>query len=249
MRFILTENYEQLSRQAALQLAAHISLKPDGVLGLATGSTPLGTYRELIRLHREAGLSFSRIRTCNLDEYKGLPGADSQSYACFMRKNLFDHIDIRLSNTHIPNGENPDAGDECSRFERTIRSLGGIDLQLLGLGHNGHIGFNEPAEAFPMATHCVTLSQSTIEANTRFFENSAQVPTMAYTMGIGTIFSARSILLLVSGQGKASILRNVLTGPVTPHVPASVLQLHPDCTVIADRDAASLLSEELTHVN
>ncbi len=241
MKIYRTSNYLEMSRTAAMILAAQIQLKPDCVLGLATGSTPIGTYEELVRLHRLGYLDFSGVRSANLDEYRGLDRENEQSYYYFMQHHLFRHINISPENTFIPDGSQQDPDKECARYEQTLKQLGGVDLQILGLGHNGHIGFNEPADTFPKATHCVSLTRSTIEANRRFFEKEEDVPRQAYTMGIGTILQAKKILLLVSGSDKADILKEVITGPVTPQVPASILQFHPDVTVIADEAALARL--------
>lgn len=241
MKLYRTADYQEMSRTAAMILAAQICLKPDCVLGLATGSTPVGTYEELVRRYQAGHLDFSQVKSANLDEYRGLPRDNDQSYSYFMQKHLFRHVNIRPENTFIPDGIQPDAGAECARYEETLARLGGVDLQILGLGHNGHIGFNEPADTFAQTTHCVELTPSTIEANKRFFEKEEDVPRQAYTMGIGTIMRAKKILLLVSGEGKADILRDVISGPVTPRVPGSILQFHPDVTVIADEAALAKL--------
>ena len=211
------------------------------MLGLATGSTPIGAYQELVRKYEAGALDFSQVTTFNLDEYRGLTPSDPQSYAYFMHHNLFDHVNLRPGSTHLPDGLNPDPAAESARYEAAIRAAGGVDLQLLGMGHNGHIGFNEPCSEFPLDTHSVDLAESTIRANTRFFDSSDQVPRQAYTMGIGTILRARRILIVVSGADKAEILKQAFYGPVTPQVPASVLQLHPDVTLVADTDALSAL--------
>ena len=234
MKIYRTTDYQEMSRTAAMILAAQIHLKPDCVLGLATGSTPIGTYEELVRQYQAGHLDFSQVKSANLDEYRGLTRDNDQSYYYFMQQNLFKHVNIDPANTFIPDGSQPDPDAECSRYEAVLAQLGGVDLQILGLGHNGHIGFNEPADAFAKATHCVDLTRSTIEANRRFFEKEEDVPRQAYTMGVGTIMRAKKILLLVSGEGKAAILREAVSGPVTPRVPASILQFHPDVTVIAD---------------
>ncbi len=239
MKLIRTRDYEELSHKAANLLAAQIWLKPDCVLGLATGSTPVGIYRKLVRLYQQGELDFSSVTTVNLDEYKGLPADHEQSYAHFMHQHLFDQVNLDPDRLFLPDGMNPDAMEACADYEARIRSLGRQDLQLLGLGHNGHIGFNEPADQFPPATHPVRLSAGTIRANARFFASADEVPTEAYTMGIGTILRAEKILLVVSGKDKADILQKVLFGPVTPKVPGSVLQLHPDVTVVADTAAFS----------
>lgn len=239
MRLYRAKDYNDMSRKAANIILAQIILKPDCVLGLATGSTPIGTYQQLIARYQEGDLDFSQVRTANLDEYRGLTRDNDQSYYYFMYHNLFKEVNIDMANTNIPDGTNPDSAAEAARYDQVIRDLGGVDLQLLGMGHNGHIGFNEPGDAFDKGTHCVDLQPSTIEANKRFFASIDDVPKQAYTMGIQTIMSARKILLLVSGAEKAEILHKALCGPITPHVPASVLQLHNDVTVVADEAALS----------
>lgn len=239
MKVYKTKNYEEMSRKAAHIIASQVTLNPDCVLGLATGSTPVGTYKNLIEWYEKGDLDFSGVTSCNLDEYKGLSPENDQSYRYFMNHNLFDHVNIDKTHTYVPNGLEPDSEKACGQYEEIIRAQGGIDLQLLGLGHNGHIGFNEPADEFPKATHCVDLTDSTIQANKRFFENESDVPRQAYTMGIGTIMSAKKILVVVSGTDKAEILNKVINGPITPQVPASILQLHPDVTIVADEDALS----------
>lgn len=239
MNIFKAADYQELSRKAAMLIASQVLIKPDCVLGLATGSSPIGTYKYLVEWHKRGDLNFSRVKTANLDEYRGLTKENDQSYYYFMYQNLFKDVNIDMANTNIPDGTNPDSQKEAARYDQVIRDLGGVDLQLLGLGHNGHIGFNEPADSFAKGTHCVDLQPSTIEANKRFFASIDEVPKQAYTMGIQTIMSARKILMIVSGKEKAQILHDALCGPITPHVPASVLQLHPDVTVIADADAYS----------
>ncbi|MHB8130346.1 MAG: glucosamine-6-phosphate deaminase [Mobilitalea sp.] len=239
MRIYKENDYQDMSRKAANIMSAQIILKPDCVLGLATGSTPLGIYRQLIDWYQKGDLDFSYVKTVNLDEYKGLAEDNLQSYHAFMKKNLFEHIDIKIENTYLPNGIAKDCEMECTRFNDLIEQLGGIDLQLLGLGHNGHIGFNEPGDSFEKGTHCVALTSSTIDANQRLFGEGEIVPNYAYTMGIKTIMLAKKILLVVSGEDKADILWKALTGPVTPSIPASILQLHPDLTLVADAAALS----------
>ena len=241
MRIIKAKDYDDLSRKAANIISAQVLLKPDCVLGLATGSTPIGTYKQLIEWYEKGDLDFSAAKSVNLDEYRGLTKDNDQSYYYFMYNNLFKHININMENTNVPDGTEPDSEKECFRYENVIEAYGGVDLQLLGLGHNGHIGFNEPDKDFPRTTHCVDLTQSTIEANKRFFASVDDVPTQAYTMGIGTIMKARKILLVVSGADKAQILHDVLCGPVTPEVPASILQLHSDVIVVADEAAMAKL--------
>ena len=241
MKIYKAKDYEELSRKAASIIASQVLMKPDCVLGLATGSTPIGTYKQLIEWYNKGDLDFSSVKSVNLDEYRGLTRDNDQSYYYFMYNNLFKHININMDCTNVPDGTQSDSDKECSRYEDVIKSLGGIDLQLLGLGHNGHIGFNEPDEEFAKTTHCVNLTQSTIEANKRFFASIDEVPKQAYTMGIGTIMKARKILLVVSGADKAQILHDVLCGPVTPEVPASILQLHSDVIVVADEAAMAKL--------
>lgn len=239
MQIIRARDYEDMSRKAAGILSAQIILKPDCVLGLATGSTPIGIYEQLILRYQEGELSFSKVKTVNLDEYKGLAPDHEQSYRYFMDTHLFSHVDIDKKDTYTPDGLAEDEAAECARYEGVIRQMNGVDMQLLGLGHNGHIGFNEPAGAFQKSTHCVALTESTIQANSRLFERIEDVPHHAYTMGIGTIMGAKKILLVVSGQDKAKILREACFGPITPKVPASILQLHPDVTVVGDAEALS----------
>lgn len=241
MRFIVTKDYNDMSRKAANIISAQIITKPNCVLGLATGSTPVGTYKQLVEWYNNGDLDFSEVSTVNLDEYKGLDHDNDQSYYYFMMNNLFKHVNIDLSRTHVPDGTEPDSEKACADYEKIVNEYGGADLQLLGLGHNGHIGFNEPADDFPKVTHCVDLTESTIKANARFFEKIEDVPTQAYTMGIGTIFKAKRILLIASGKDKAEIVKKAFCGPIDPRVPASILQLHPDVTIVLDEDAASLL--------
>lgn len=228
-----------MSKKAAHIIASQVILNPDCVLGLATGSTPIGTYKNLIEWYNNGDLDFSQITSCNLDEYRGLSGDHDQSYRYFMNHNLFYHVNIRKECTYVPDGLEADSDKAASDYDKIIADQGGIDLQLLGLGHNGHIGFNEPADEFPKGTHVVDLTESTIQANKRFFASEADVPRQAYTMGIGTIMSAKKILVVVSGEDKAEILNKVINGPITPQVPASILQLHPDVTIVADEAALS----------
>ena len=228
-----------MSRKAANIISAQVIMKPDCVLGLATGSTPIGLYQQLAAWYEKGDLDFSEVRTVNLDEYKGLSRENDQSYYYFMHHNLFDHVNLPAENSHLPNGMEPDSDKECRRYSELIRSMGGVDLQLLGIGHNGHIGFNEPGDAFDNDVHCVNLTQSTIEANKRFFASADDVPKQAYTMGIKTIMQAKKILIVASGEDKADIVRDAFFGPITPKVPASVLQLHNDVTLVADEAALS----------
>ena len=240
MRIYKAADYNEMSKIAANVIAAQVITKPDCVLGLATGSTPIGTYKELIAKYENKDIDFSAVKSVNLDEYKGLPKSHDQSYDYFMHDNLFDHINIDPANVNLPDGMEPDSDKECARYEALIASLGGIDLQLLGIGHNGHIGFNEPADQFDKYTHCVDLQESTIKANKRFFPNE-DVPSQAYTMGFKTIMQAKTIVLLASGKDKAGIIAKAVEGPITPNVPASVLQLHDNVIVICDEAAASEL--------
>lgn len=244
MRIIEAKDYTDMSRRAANVLAAQIIMKPDCVLGLATGSSPIGTYDQLTEWYEKGDLDFSTVRSVNLDEYKGLNRDNDQSYYYFMHQHLFDRVNIKPENTNVPNGMEPDSAKECRRYEDLIRSLGGVDLQLLGIGHNGHIGFNEPGEVFDKETHCVDLTESTIEANKRFFASAEDVPKQAYSMGIKTIMMAKKILLVVSGEEKADIVAKSFFGEVTPQVPASVLQLHPDVIVVGDSAALSKIPRE-----
>ena len=241
MKIIKAKDYQDMSKKAAIVIASQVSMKPNCVLGLATGSTPIGTYKNLVAAYNNGDLDFSEVSTVNLDEYRGIDRENDQSYYYFMNDNLFNHVNIDKANTHVPNGMETDSDKACTDYEAIVKSYGGADLQLLGLGHNGHIGFNEPADEFPKDTHCVDLQESTIEANKRFFASIDDVPKQAYTMGIGTIMSAKKILLIASGKDKAEIIKKAFFGPVKPQVPASILQLHSDVTVIIDEDAASLL--------
>ena len=232
MKFITVQNYDQMSRQAANIISAQVIMKPQSVLGLATGSSPLGTYRQLIEWYKKGDLDFSAVTSVNLDEYIGLDGEHDQSYRYFMQTNFFDHINIRRENTFVPNGCADDLAKEGADYDARIESLGGIDLQLLGIGLDGHIGFNEPAPIFEKATHVVDLHESTIKANARFFENESDVPRQAITMGMGAIMQAKKVLLIANGKAKKDIVQRAFFGPITPEVPASILQLHPDLTVV-----------------
>ena len=214
------------------------------MLGLATGSTPVGAYKQLVEWYNKGDLDFANVTSVNLDEYKGLSPENDQSYRYFMNTNLFNHVNINKERTFVPNGLEPDSEKACAAYNEIIRSVGGIDLQLLGLGNNGHIGFNEPGAAFEKETHCVDLTESTIQANKRFFEKVEDVPPQAYTMGIKNIMAAKKILLVATGSVKADALYKSLYGPITPNVPASILQLHQDVTVVADEDALSLIKEK-----
>lgn len=240
-RVIVVKDPEQMGVCAADVFQAVINAKPAAVIGLATGSTPLPLYRELIKREKEGKIDFSRVRSANLDEYKGLAPDHPQSYRKFMQDNLFDHISIKRENTIVPDGLAEDAQAMCAAYEAQIEDWGGVDLQLLGIGHDGHIGFNEPADHFPVNTHCVDLTEETIEANKRFFASRDDVPRQAYTMGVGTIMNARKVLLIASGKDKAEIIKKSFFGPVTPEVPASILQMHPDFTLVCDEAALSLV--------
>lgn len=243
MELIVTPTYESMSRVAADRIAELVRANPACTLGLATGSTPEGLYADLVADCAAGKLSFAEVTTFNLDEYCGLSPEHDQSYRYFMNHHLFDHVDIDKARTHVPEPFGADLAEAGEAYEAAIDQAGGVDLQLLGLGHNGHIGFNEPCDFFPAKTHGVVLTPMTREANSRLFAGGIdEVPTEALTMGIGTIMAARSVLLVVSGEGKAAILREVLQGPVTPQVPASILQFHPSVTVVADEAAASLLA-------
>ena len=230
MKIYVSEDYRDMSRKAANIVSAHVILNPTCVLGLATGSTPIGMYRQLIDWYNKGDLDFSQVKSVNLDEYVGLAPTHDQSYRYFMQHNLFDHVNIDPANTNVPNGlaEHPEA--ECERYNQVIRSLGGIDV---------HIGFNEPGHAFELETHVVELTESTIEANARFFASRDEVPRRAITMGIKSIMQARQILVVVSGEDKADIVQRAFFGPVEPQVPASILQMHPNVVLCGDRAALS----------
>ena len=238
MRFISCADYTAMSRQAANLISAQVIVKPN------CGSTPIGTYKQLIEWYNKGDLSFANVRSVNLDEYKGLSGDHDQSYRYFMQNNLFNHVDIDVANTSVPNGKAEDADAECAAYDAHIRELGGIDLQLLGMGHNGHIGFNEPEEAFELEAHVVDLTENTIQANARFFASKDEVPRRAITMGMAAILQARSVVVVVSGEDKAEIVHKAFFGPITPRVPASLLQLHPNVTVVGDEAAFSVLRKE-----
>ena len=244
MKIIHAKDYEDMSRKAANIISAQVILKPDCVLGLATGSTPIGAYHQLIKWYEKGDIDFSQVRTYNLDEYRGLSHDDVQSYHYFMRDNLFDHINIDQANTHVPDGSNLDAEAACAEYDRIVAAAGYPDLQLLGIGNNGHIGFNEPDDHFSAGTHCVDLTESTFQANSRLFEKEEDVPRQAYTMGTQTIMYARMILVVANGEKKAQAVRDMCYGPVTPSCPASILQLHTNCVLVADEAALSLCPAE-----
>ncbi len=236
MKYIEVENYDELSRKAAAIIAAQIISKPESVLGLATGSSPLGTYDCLVKSYQNNDIDFSKVTSVNLDEYVGLTGDNDQSYRYFMNTNLFSKINIRKECTFVPNGCADDMQKEGREYDERIESLGGIDIQLLGIGLDGHIGFNEPDDVFTKETHLVDLDQSTIQANARFFASADDVPQKAITMGMGAIMNAKKVLLIANGKNKEEIVKKAFFGPITPKVPASILQLHPDVTVIYSKN-------------
>lgn len=241
MKVMVVENYEEMSRKTANIVASQIILKPNSTLGLATGDTPLGMYKELVYLYRMGDIDFSDIKVFNLDEYYGLSKNNPRSYNYYMENNFFKYINVKDENKNIPNGMAIDIDRECRDYENKIEKSGGIDIQVLGIGRNGHIGFNEPDVKFEATTHLVNLDEITIEANSRFFNSIEEVPTKAISMGIKTIMHAKKILLLASGKEKAEAIFNAVKGKITPEVPASILQLHPDIILIVDTDAASLI--------
>lgn len=240
MKVIITENYEEMSQKAAEILIDIVKKNPNAILGLATGSSPIGTYKNMIKDHKENGTSYKNVSTVNLDEYVGLTADHDQSYAYFMRDNLFDHIDIDQNNTNLPCGSAPNAQAECDRYNALLETKK-QDVQVLGLGSNGHIGFNEPSTPFDSVTHLVDLTENTIKDNSRLFNSIDEVPRQALSMGIKNIMQAKSIVMVVSGKNKAQAVKGMVKGEITPELPASVLQLHPFVTVICDKDAASLL--------
>lgn len=238
MKVLVVKNYDEMSKVAAKELAEVISKKPEATLGLATGGTPVGMYKELIDMHKNGELDFSKVTTVNLDEYVGLSGEHDQSYRYFMDSNLFNHVNIRKEYTYVPNGLAEDMHQECVNYDKRIEELGGIDVQVLGIGSNGHIGFNEPSDTLSLGTHVTDLAESTIEANSRYFTSKEEVPTKALTMGLGAIMKAKKILLMVSGEAKAEIMDKVVNGKITTQVPASFLQMHKDVVLIIDENAA-----------
>lgn len=236
MEILEFNTYEQMCRKAANLISAQIIIKADSVLGLATGSTPLGIYRILVNWYNKSDLDFSKVRTVNLDEYCGIPFDHPQSYHWFMQTHLFSQVNIRPENTHIPDGLARDIRKECQRYDLLINNLGGIDLQFLGIGHNGHIGFNEPADAFSKYTSYIELSEDTIRSNSRFFATVSDVPRSAITMGMRSIMCSQKIILAANGKNKEGIIHQAMEGPITPNIPASILQLHPDTTVLFSRE-------------
>ncbi len=243
MRIVVTKDYDEMSKRAADVIFAQVLMKPDSVLGLATGSSPEGLYKNLVKRYEKGRIDFAEVVTINLDEYQGLSRDNEQSYWYFMNKHFHSHVNVKPENIHVPDGSNMDAKEACHEYDEIIERAGGIDLQLLGLGPDGHIGFNEPADSFATGTHCIKLEESTIEANKRFFGSRDEVPRKAYTMGVGTIMKARKVLMVVSGKGKADIVKESFFGPVKPQVPASILQMHPDFTLILDEDAAAKIRD------
>ena len=236
------ETYEEMSRHAARMIAERIKAKPNLVLGLATGSTPVGTYQELIRLHKEEGLDFSQVRSFNLDEYLGIAGDHDQSYRYFMNANLFDHINIDKANTRVPDGTAADPAASCQQYEEDIKAGGGIDFQVLGVGGNGHIAFNEPGSSRDSRTRVVDLDDATIKANSRFFDSVDDVPKQAISMGMATIMETKEVILLANKAGKADAIVKTIEGPVTEAVPASLLQEHPNVTFLVEKEAAGKLT-------
>ena len=241
LEIIKADNYEEMSRIAAEKVIEKIKEKPNAVLGLATGSTPEGLYKLLIEDHKKHYTSYRYVKTVNLDEYVGLDKDDKNSYFTFMREKLFNHIDVNLDNTNVPDGTAANMEEEAIRYEKYIHEIGGVDLQILGIGHNGHIGFNEPGTSFKSTTHLIKLAERTREANARYFNSMDEVPTEAITMGIQSIMDSKEIILLVSGASKAEALKNLVYGEITEDFPASVLRLHNKVTIIADQDALQLI--------
>ena len=244
MNVVVTNSYDESCAYVADMICKLVNEKPDCKLGLATGGTPVPMYKKLIEANQAGKVDFSKVRTVNLDEYCGIPETHDQSYRYFMNTNLFDHIDIDKANTYVPNGMAEDVDAECAAYDERIQEFGGIDLQLLGIGHDGHIGFNEPADHFSCGTNCVELTDMTIDANARFFANRDDVPRQALTMGMQAIMQAKAVLMVVSGADKAEIIRKSFCGPITPEVPASILQLHPNVTLVGDEAALAGLKEE-----
>lgn len=240
MKVIITENYQEMSEKAGEIIVEIVKNNPKAVLGLATGSSPIGTYQYMIKDHKENGTSYKDVSTVNLDEYVGLTPDHNQSYAYFMRDNLFNHVDIDLANTNLPQGSAKDLGAECNRYNTLLATMQ-QDVQVLGIGSNGHIGFNEPNTPFDSVTHVVDLTESTIKDNSRLFESIDEVPRQALSMGIKNIMNAKSIIMVASGKNKAVAVKGMVNGAITPELPASVLQLHPNVVLVCDKDAASLL--------
>lgn len=240
MRIIRCKDYDDMSRKTANIISAQVILKPNAKLGLATGTTPIGAYKQLIAWYEKGDVDFSEVTTYNLDEYYGLDGSHPQSYRYFMNDTFFDHININKENTHVPDGSNLNVEEACAAYDALMAAAGPMDLQLLGIGRNGHVGFNEPGESFSKGTHCVELAESTIQANSRLFDSIDDVPRKAYSMGVQNIMSATTILIAASGEDKAQAVHDMIYGPVSPRCTASILQLHADCFVVADEAALSL---------
>lgn len=241
MKVIITKNYEELSKVAAKEMAEVIKNNPSAILGLATGGSPIGMYKELIRMNKDGEIDFSTVTTVNLDEYVGLSGDHPQSYRYFMNDNLFNHINIDKKNTYVPNGLAKDVEEECKNYDSKIAQLGGTDVQLLGIGNNGHIAFNEPDEALVSGTHLTNLTEDTIRANARFFDSIDEVPKTALTMGLGGIMKSKKIIVIASGESKAEAVKAMVNGKISTNMPASMLQMHRDVVVIVDEEAAKLL--------
>lgn len=241
MKLIMVKNYDEMSKVAAEVIEKVISDKPDAVLGLATGGTPVGMYKELIKMNKDGKIDFSKVTTVNLDEYIGLSGTHEQSYRHFMNSNLFDHININKANTYVPNGLAKDIEEEGKAYDKKIDELGGTDIQLLGVGNNGHIAFNEPDSVLISGTHLTGLTESTIKANSRFFDSMEEVPKTAITMGLGQIMKSKKILLIASGESKAEAMKELFSGKITTECPVTMLNMHRDVTVIIDEDAAKLI--------
>ncbi|EOR27880.1 MULTISPECIES: glucosamine-6-phosphate deaminase [Clostridium] len=241
MKLIITKNYEELSKKAADEMADIIKSNPKAILGLATGGSPMGMYKELIKMNKEGKVDFSNVTTVNLDEYIGLSGDHPQSYRYFMNENLFNHINIDKTNTYVPNGLAKNIEEECKEYDARITELGGTDVQLLGIGNNGHIAFNEPDNELLSGTHLTKLTEDTIKANARFFESIDEVPTQALTMGLGGIMRSKKIIVIASGESKAEAVKAMVSGKISTNMPASMLQMHRNVTVIVDEAAAKLL--------
>lgn len=241
MKFKIVNDYDEMSSYAAKLIKETVDEKPNAILGLATGSTPVGFYKELIKIYNNNEISFKKVRTVNLDEYIGLEGTHPQSYRYFMNENLFNHVDIDKKNTFVPNGTTEDHDKESKDYENLIDELGSIDVQILGIGSNAHIGFNEPEKELELYTHKAALTKETIESNSRFFDSIDDVPTDAMSMGIGSIFKAKKIILLASGKNKAKAIKSLKDSKLNTMLPATMLKLHNDVTIIVDKDAASLI--------
>lgn len=241
MNLIVTKNYDELSKVAAKEMADVVKSNPKAILGLATGGSPIGMYKELIRMNKDGEIDFSKVTTVNLDEYVGLSGEHPQSYRYFMNDNLFNHINIDKKNTYVPNGLAKSVEEECKNYDNKIAQLGGTDIQLLGIGNNGHIAFNEPDETLVSGTHLTGLTKNTIEANARFFDSIDEVPKTALTMGLGGIMKSKKIIVIASGESKAEAVKAMVSGKISTNMPASMLQMHRDVVVIVDEAAAKLL--------